>query len=49
MIKRTLYFGNPAHIYLRNAQLCISYGRKNETDDEKDIIRSHRRYRHSDA
>jgi CRISPR-associated protein Cas1 len=38
MIKRTLYFGNPAHIYLRNAQLCISYGRKNETDNEKDVI-----------
>ncbi|MDB5281895.1 MAG: CRISPR-associated endonuclease Cas1 [Bacteroidota bacterium] len=38
MIKRTLYFGNPAHLYMRKAQLCISYGRKNETDEEDKVI-----------
>ena len=38
MIKRTLYFGNPAHLYLRNGQLCISAGKKNETDDESKVI-----------
>lgn len=38
MIKRTLYFGNPAHLYLRKAQLCISYSRHSETDYEREVI-----------
>jgi CRISPR-associated protein Cas1 len=38
MIKRTLYFGNPAHLYMRNGQLCISAARKSETEDESKVI-----------
>lgn len=38
MIKRTLYFGNPAHLYKRNDQLCISRDRQSETDDEDKVI-----------
>jgi CRISPR-associated protein Cas1 len=38
MIKRTLYFGNPAHLYKRNEQLCISMDRKSETDDESKVV-----------
>jgi CRISPR-associated protein Cas1 len=38
MIKRTLYFGNPAHLYMRNAQLCIADVRKNETEDIDKVI-----------
>jgi CRISPR-associated protein Cas1 len=38
MIKRTLYFGNPAHLYKRHEQLCIAAAKKFETEDEKDVI-----------
>jgi CRISPR-associated protein Cas1 len=38
MIKRTLYFGNPAHLYKRNEQLCISMDRKSETEDESKVL-----------
>ncbi|MCW5908815.1 MAG: type II CRISPR-associated endonuclease Cas1 [Chitinophagales bacterium] len=38
MIKRTLFFSNPTHIYKRNEQLCFSVNRKTETDNEKDVI-----------
>jgi CRISPR-associated protein Cas1 len=38
MIKRTLYFGNPAHLYMRNAQLCVADVRKNETEDIDKVI-----------
>ncbi|MFN8276423.1 MAG: type II CRISPR-associated endonuclease Cas1 [Chitinophagales bacterium] len=38
MIKRTLYFGNPAHLYVRREQLCISITKGKETDDESQVI-----------
>ncbi len=38
MIKRTLYFGNPAHLYMRRNQLCISFNRSSETDDETQVV-----------
>lgn len=38
MIKRTLFFSNPTHIYKRNEQLCFSATRKTETDDAKEVI-----------
>ncbi len=33
MLKRTLFFGNPAHLYMRRQQLCISINKHEETDD----------------
>lgn len=41
MIKQTLYFGNPAHLYMRNQQLCISMNKASETEDENKIITKH--------
>ena len=38
MIKRTLFFSNPAHLYKRNEQLCISMNKATETEDETKII-----------
>jgi len=38
MLKRTLYFGNPAHLYMRHAQLCIADVRKRETEDMDKVI-----------
>lgn len=38
MLKRTLYFGNPAHLYMRNGQLCIADVRKHETEDMDKVI-----------
>ncbi|MFN8309591.1 MAG: type II CRISPR-associated endonuclease Cas1 [Chitinophagales bacterium] len=38
MIKRTLYFGNPAHLYMRHDQLCISISKGKETDDETKVV-----------
>ena len=38
MIKRTLFFSNPAHLYKRNEQLCVSMNRATETEDETKII-----------
>ena len=38
MIKQTLYFGNPAHLYKRNEQLCIAMNKQNETEDETKVI-----------
>lgn len=38
MIKRTLYFGNPSHLYKRNEQLCIAINRQAETEDMDKVI-----------
>lgn len=38
MIKRTLFFSNPAHLYKRSEQLCISMNKASETDDEKMVV-----------
>lgn len=38
MIKRTLYFGNPSHLYKRNEQLCIAMNKSTETDDISQVI-----------
>lgn len=38
MLKRTLYFGNPAHLYMRKQQLCISINKQEETDDLDKVI-----------
>ncbi len=38
MIKRTLFFSNPAHLYKRNEQLCVSMSKANETEDETKVI-----------
>jgi CRISPR-associated protein Cas1 len=38
MIKRTLFFSNPTHIYKKNEQLCFAINRKNETEDEKEVV-----------
>jgi CRISPR-associated protein Cas1 len=38
MLKRTLYFGNPAHLYMRRQQLCISLNKHEETDDLDKVI-----------
>ena len=38
MIKRTLFFSNPAHLYKRNEQLCISMNKANETEDETKVV-----------
>ncbi len=38
MIKRTLFFSNPAHLYKRNEQLCVSMNKANETDDETKVV-----------
>lgn len=38
MIKRTLCFSNPAHLYKRNEQLCVSMNKANETEDETKVI-----------
>lgn len=38
MIKRTLFFSNPTHIYKKNEQLCFAVNRKNETEDGEQII-----------
>lgn len=38
MIKRTLFFSNPTHIYKKNEQLCFAVNRKNETDNEEEVI-----------
>lgn len=38
MIKRTLFFSNPAHLYKRSEQLCISMNKANETEDESKVV-----------
>lgn len=38
MIKRTLFFSNPTHIYKKNEQLCFAVNRKSETEDEEQVI-----------
>lgn len=38
MLKRTLFFGNPAHLYMRKQQLCISINKQEETDDLDKVI-----------
>ena len=38
MIKRTLFFSNPAHLYKRNEQLCVSMNKANETEDESKVV-----------
>jgi CRISPR-associated protein Cas1 len=38
MIKRTLFFSNPTHIYKKNEQLCFALNRKSETEDEEQVI-----------
>ena len=38
MIKRVLHFSNPAHLYMRRAQLCISISKSTETDDLKEVV-----------
>lgn len=38
MIKRTLFFSNPTHIYKKNEQLCFAVNRKSETEDEEKVI-----------
>ena len=38
MIKRTLFFSNPAHLYKRNEQLCISMNKATETEDETKVV-----------
>lgn len=38
MIKRTLFFSNPTHIYKKNEQLCFAINRKSETQDEEQVI-----------
>lgn len=38
MIKQTLFFGNPAHLYMRKQQLCISLNKAEETDDLDKVI-----------
>ena len=38
MIKRTLFFSNPTHIYKKNEQLCFAINRKNETENEEQVI-----------
>jgi CRISPR-associated protein Cas1 len=38
MIKRTLFFSNPAHLYKRNEQLCVSMNKANETEDETKVV-----------
>ncbi len=38
MLKRTLYFGNPAHLYMRRQQLCISLNKHEEIDDLDKVI-----------
>lgn len=38
MLKRTLFFGNPAHLYMRKQQLCISQSKQEETDDLDKVI-----------
>ncbi len=38
MIKRTLFFSNPTHIYKKNEQLCFSVNRKSETENEEQVI-----------
>jgi CRISPR-associated protein Cas1 len=38
MIKRIYHFSNPAHLYLRKAQLCISFSKSSETDNLEDVI-----------
>ena len=38
MIKRTLFFSNPAHLYKRNEQLCVSMNKANETEDENKVV-----------
>lgn len=38
MIKRTLFFSNPTHIYKKNEQLCFSVNRKSETEDEVKVM-----------
>ncbi len=38
MIKRTLFFGNPAHLYKKDKQLCVSLNKKSETEDEDKVV-----------
>lgn len=38
MIKRTLFFSNPAHLYKKNEQLCVSMNKANETEDETKVV-----------
>jgi CRISPR-associated protein Cas1 len=38
-MKRTLYFGNPAHLFCRKEQLCISLLRSGAKDEEDKLIR----------
>jgi CRISPR-associated protein Cas1 len=38
MIKRTLFFSNPTHIYKKNEQLCFALNRKSETEDDEQVI-----------
>ncbi len=38
MLKRTLFFGNPAHLYMRKQQLCISVSKREETDDLTQVV-----------
>jgi CRISPR-associated protein Cas1 len=38
MIKRTLFFSNPAHLYKKNEQLCVSMNKATETEDETKVI-----------
>jgi CRISPR-associated protein Cas1 len=38
MIKRTLFFSNPAHLYKRNEQLCVSMNKAHETEDETKVV-----------
>lgn len=38
MIKRTLFFSNPTHIYKKNEQLCFAINRKSETEDEEQVM-----------
>ena len=45
MIKKTLYFGNPAYLSLRNNQLVIKLPEVEKSDSLPDIFKeqSHRR------
>lgn len=38
MIKRTLFFSNPTHIFKKNEQLCFAINRKSETEEEDKVI-----------